>query len=444
MKKFTYLIISIMVLAFFGACKQGVEVQVDENFHPRIIDNAGVFTAPSRIINEGESAIYNGLMFSPKPIEKTQVIWTVNDVEVSRDTTYTFTPTAGGEYVLKLEASYNGKTSTRISKILVSPSSYTPKNYTHVAMAYLSENGKAIDVDWTKVTHVAFNGARVVSGESVDFTNANLNQNIDEIVARAHVNGVPVLLGVSGRLSGLDGGPLYGSSDFGDVISNATARASLVNIISTYITNRKIDGVDLMMTDYNNDVYARNLQALTPFISELKAALPTGSLITVTVAVGWQHWDYTSLLEADWLNVRAFENGAIGPGTAKEQQSTYDFMVNASNIWLNKGYPASKIVLGIPAFGLRYLELDGNGNNLGWGSYNYLPYKEIIRLDPTAPEKEYSDLIAQGVYYNGAPLVTQKANYIKNNNFKGAYLWALDYDAAGPNSLMAILDNILN
>ncbi len=448
MKKLTYLLFAIITIGVMGGCEKGEDMQVDNNFHPRIFDNQGVFTSPSRIINQGQSAVYNGLTFSPKPIEKSTIKWSVDGQEVSTDTAFTFTPTQGGEYELKLEATYNGQTSTRISKVLVSPATYTPKAYSHVTMAYLSENGKAANIDFSKVSHVAFNGARVISPTSIDFSNGNFNQTIDELVARGHINGVPVILGVSGRLSGIDGWSLYNSTDFGLSINNPVKRAALVTSINDYVTNRKLDGVDIMMTDLGNDSYdvsAEMARSVAPFLNELKAALPAGSIVTVTVTTNYLHWEYLDLSAATWINVHAFENGAtVGPGASRGQASPFSFMVDAANLWKNtKGYPANKIVLGVPAFGLRYKAIDANGNNLSWGSYDYIPYKDIVAKDATAPQKEYTDKIDEGVYYNGIPLVTQKANYIKSNGFKGAYIWAEDYDVTGPNSLINVIDSIL-
>ncbi|MES2457117.1 MAG: glycosyl hydrolase family 18 protein [Bacteroidota bacterium] len=446
MKTIQYLMLCLCIGVIATGCKKGQEADVDENFHPRIFDNGGVFTVPSRIINAGQSAIYSGLTFSPKPVEKTKISWKVNGTEVSTDTAYTFTPAGGGEFEIKVEATYNGQTSTRISKVLVSPATYTPKAAPFVNMMYLSENGVSANVDWTKVTHLAFSGARVLPSGGIDFSKGNQNQNIDELVARGHIAGVPVLLGITGTLSGIDGWSLYNSVDFGTVIKDAAKRAVLVQTLAAYVVARKLDGIDIMMTDLSNDSYdlsAAHAQAVGPFISELKAVLPAKSLVTATVTVNYMHWEYTSLLSADWVNVHAFENGAIGPGTPPAQQSPFNFMVDAATIWVNKGYPKTKIVLGIPAFGIRYLELDASGNNLSWGSYNYVSFKDILAADATAAQKEYTASLGKGVYFNGVPLVTQKANYIKTNGFKGAYLWAGDYDATGTNSLMGTLSGIL-
>ena len=449
MKNIKYLMLCFFIAAAAAGCKKGQEADFDENFHPRIIDNGAAFTSPSRIIFEGQSAVYSRLTFSPKPLEKTRISWKVNDVEVSTDTAFTFTPTSGGEFVVKLEATYNGQTATRISKVLVSPNTYTPKSSAFIVMPYLSENGGAANINWANVSHVAFNGARVLPEGGVDFSKGNLNQNIDEIVARGHINNTPVILGVSGRLSGVDGWSLYNSTDFGSVISDPAKRATLVTTLSTYVKDRKIDGIDVMMTDIGNDngaLSTKAIQSVGPFITELKAALPANSIVTATVTTNYMHWDYPSLLHATWINVHTFETGAnVGPGAPRGQQSPLWYMNDASAIWVNKGYPKSKLVLGIPAFGLRYNQLDANGNNASWGSYDYIPYKDIISTskDPDIHNKEYDANLEKGVYFNGIPLVTQKAEFIRNNGFKGAYIWAGDYDTMDAKSLIkTIYDTI--
>jgi GH18 family chitinase len=233
------------------------------------------------------------------------------------------------------------------------------------------------------------------------------------------------------------------------VISDPAKRATLVSTLATYVKDRKIDGIDVMMTDIGNDngaISTKSIQSVGPFISELKAALPANSIVTATVTTNYMHWDYPSLLHATWINVHTFETGAnVGPGATRGQQSPLWYMNDASAIWINKGYPKSKLVLGIPAFGLRYNELDANGNNASWGSYDYIPYRNIISTskDPDIHNKEYDPNLSKGVYFNGIPLVTQKAEFIRNNGFKGAYIWAGDYDTMDSKSLIkTIYDTI--
>jgi GH18 family chitinase len=298
-------------------------------------------------------------------------------------------------------------------------------------------------VNWEQATHVTFLAGRVSSDGSVDLSAGEINQRMDELVARGHIAGRAVLLGLAGRLSPVDGWALYEANDFGEAIRTPASRAALVTTVANYVTARKLDGVDIMMSDINSGAYAQNVAAIAPFISELKDALPAGSIITVTVGAGWQHWDYPSLAEATWVNVRAFEDGIhVGPGAPRGQASSYDYMLAAAKIWADFHLPADKLVIGIPAFGLRYNAIDDLGNNLDWGSYDYVPYKTILGFDPEAADKEQVDH-AQGIYYNGRPLVKQKGDFIKTSAYKGAYLWAADYDSGDDNALLKELHNAL-
>ncbi len=104
-------------------------------------------------------------------------------------------------------------------------------------------------------------------------------------------------------------------------------------------------------------------------------------------------------------------------------------MKTAANIWAQFHVPPSKVVVGFPVFGLRYTALDANGNCASWSSYDYAPYKSILALDATADTKEYINS-AKGIYFNGVPLIKEKANFIKSSTYKGMYGWYIDADAA--------------
>jgi hypothetical protein len=433
-----FLFASLIVLS---ACKKNIsDPEFKDGDSPRIFQLGDNFRT-SYVLNQGDTAHYTGLLFSPAG--KVKISWKVNDVVTSTDTVFHFVPTTGGEFKIVLEASYNGLTTIRTSTVLVKPSTYTPAPYTRVVMAYLSETGLPSAVNWDYVTHVAYQSGRVSSDGNLDITAGEVNQKMDELVARGHIKGKPVLLSIAGRLSGIDGWALYASTDFGDAIRDVSKRDGLVTKIKSYLTQKKLDGVDIIMTDINGDPnYSANLIALGSFVNGLRAALPTGALITCAVTVGWQHWEYPNLSNADWVNVHAFEDGIhVGPGAPRGQASSFDFMKSGADIWKNFHLSANKIVIGMPAFGLRYNAVDASGNNLSWGSYDYVSYLGILAIDPTADQKEFVNS-AQGIYYNGVPLIAQKAAYIKASGFKGAYLWTVDYDSpVGGKSLLQALYN---
>lgn len=434
-------ILLVIFMALLSCDKNRIDdPEFGEGDYPRIFDISNAFTTPTMIINAGDTVKYSGLLFSP--VGKVKVAWKVDGEVKSTDTVFDFSPAAGGEYTVELEAEFNGLKSYRSKKILVSPDTYTPAPYTNVVMAYLSATGTVLNLNFDNLTHVAFQSARVSSDGSLDVSAGEIDQRMDEIAARAHIAGKPVLLGVTGRLSGLDGWAIYEANDFGQAISNAGTRAILVANVAAYVVANKLDGVDIMMSDVNSSIAVANIAAIGPFMTELKAALPAGAMITVTVSPGWQHSVYPDLSAADWVNVRAFEDGLhVGPAAPRAQSSTYDYMVAGAEIWATH-LPANKLVIGIPAFGMRYNEIDGDGNNLSWGSYEYLAYNTILGLDPAAADKELVNS-NHGVYYNGKPLVKQKSDYLKANGYKGAYLWAVDYDSMDDKALLKVISDAL-
>lgn len=434
MNTFIQKLFTIICLIFLGnlvlqSCKK--EIAKDPEFgqgdYPRIFFLGERFPA-SVIINEKDTAVFNNLKFSPAG--KVNITWYVNDKAATHDTVFNFVPQTGGEFKIRLEAEYNGVKSVRTSEVIVKPSTYTPKNFSKVMLGYLSETGIASDVKWNYITHLAVQAGKVGADGSLDVTRGNSNQLMDELVARGHNKGIPVLLSIYGRLTPVDGWALYGSDDMGPAIRDAAKRSALVTQLKNYIVSTKLDGVDIIMTDFNGaSDYSANLASLKPLLTELKTALPANSLVTVTVTSGWQHWEYPDLSAADWVNVRAYEDGLhVGPAAPVGQASSFDFMKTASDIWKNFHLPASKIVVGFPVFGLRYNELDPGGNNLSWGSYDYITYKSILAIDPTADTKDEINS-SKGIYYNAVPLIKQKAEYIKTSEFKGMYGWYLDADA---------------
>jgi hypothetical protein len=229
LNRFLYFLLAACFL--LTACKKDIaDPTFKEGDMPRIFQLGDNFRT-SYILDEGQSAVYNGLLFSPAG--KVNITWTVDGVVKSTDTAFTFTPTTGGEFKIVLTAEYGGLKSIRTSTVLVKPSSYTQVPYTKVVMGYLSPDGLPANVNWDFITHLAYQTGKVSSDGSLDITAGESNQKMDELVARGHIKGKPVLLSIAGRLSGIDGWALYASTDFGDAIRDAGKRAGLVTSIKT-------------------------------------------------------------------------------------------------------------------------------------------------------------------------------------------------------------------
>lgn len=462
MHLFYFMVLTIASASIIG-CEKDEEIKQAEGrpFFPRIFKEASLFPeSPDsiRVLDLNASYTFSGLGYSPA--DRVKIAWKVNGAEVSNDTSYTFVGAEPGEFRVTLEASYEGDTTRRYRDFFVLPAAdatYQPKPANRVVLSYLSENtghrGIA-DIDYNKVSHVAYKLATVSASGGVSYAAGDQFRRIDHLVGKAHLNGVPVLLGISGTLSA-DGWAVNNNYNFGNAIVNPITRAALVQSIKNYITLRKLDGVDVMMTDVSGAAanVTNNMVAVGTFLNDLRVALGAASIITATVTADYTHTRYpaNSLAAADWLNVHAFEDGLhVGPDKPLGQPSSLDYLIASAEIWKAK-YDVSKLVIGVSTLGIRYNALLPNGNNATWTSYDYIPYKDILYNVPTAFDKEYA-AISQGVYFNGVPLVVQKAQYLKQNNYLGVYLWYADGDMPGHNQITkatgehaltaAIYDNI--
>lgn len=441
-------IITVVIIACTTiiSCKENEEIKQAEgkSFYARIFSRPEFFPeSPDsvRVLNFNSSYEFKDIGYSPS--DKVDIAWKVNGEVFSSERSFVFKGTEPGDYRITLEVSYNGDTARRHRNFFVLPApqfTYQPKTYTKVVLSYLSDsttNRAIADIDFNKVTHVAYKLALVNADGSVNYNLANQFRRLEYLKARAHLNGVPVLLGISGNLTG-DGWALNNSFNFGNSITNVTRRATLVQSIRNFITTRGLDGVDIMLTDINGAAATVTpiMQALGPFLNDLRAALGSQAIITATVAGDLLQDRYppTSLTAANWLNVHAFDDGRhYGPGKVLGQPSTLAYLSDCAEKWRTK-FDNSKLVFGISAKALRYLNTDANGNNLSWTSFNFISYKRVIYLFPDAYDKEYVPLV-RGTYFTGVPLATSKASYIKTNNFLGAYLWASDGDVSGKNDL---------
>lgn len=447
MKRYFNLLIISGLFAFpllTGCKKDEAEQQADGRpFTPRIFNDIPLFPESAdsiRVMNVGDTMAFTTLQYSPAQAD---IVWKINDSIAAKDKQYYFVAKEGGAFRISVNVSNEGFTTVRYRDVFVIPGTYKRKTTSNVVMAYINDTSSYKYVDFNVITHMAYKIATVSATGVMDISKGEVARKAEQTVGRAHVAGVPVLLGISGALSA-DGWSVSQSNQFGAVASDAVKRAALVQSIKAYVTAKKMDGVDILMTDINAStaIINANIAATGLLLNELRAALGGDAILTVTVTGATYYDRYPDLSAANWINVHAYEDGVhVGPGKVLGQPSGFDYFVQCAGRWTAK-YPASKIVMGIPAFGLRYNTLDADGNNLSWSSYNYIPYKEILAAVPGAANEEYA-AIAKGVYFNGIPLVSKKAAWLKANGFLGAYIWTGEFDVQGNQSLTGSIYNSL-
>ena len=124
-----------------------------------------------------------------------------------------------------------------------------------------------------------------------------------------------------------------------------------------------------------------------------------------------------------------------------------DFYANFLNA---AGFPYSKQMVGVGAFGIHYQYPDGVA--ITWGNQDqYLgwpTYSEILKMDASASSNCYLNL-GSGLYYTGATgtnSATSKALIVKDTpESAGMFIWCVDYDStSAQTSLTQAVWNTLN
>jgi hypothetical protein len=106
--------------------------------------------------------------------------------------------------------------------------------------------------------------------------------------------------------------------------------------------------------------------------------------------------------------------------------SSYEDLINALIHWQGRGFPASKIMLGMPFYGRK-------------SDWSYYAYNTIISLYNPNPDIDEID----GIFYNGVNTIKRKTQFVINNSYAGVTIWEICEDSVSPSSLLtAVSDSI--
>lgn len=205
-------------------------------------------------------------------------------------------------------------------------------------------------------------------------------------------------------------GGWVGSDYFDEALSDPGTRAMLVANIKNFIDKYGIDGVDLDWETYKGEVNEANYGL---FIDDLRSAF-AGTDLQISAAVNPLH---TRMIEAfsnlDFLQLMSY--GRHFGGDTQVPMSTLESWVDS---WIAGGYPASKLLVGIPFFGKTPVD---NSSIL---------YRNVISWYNPPPDVDR--VIHDGIsfYFNGVETVARKAQYVLDEELKGAMIWEVGQDVA--------------
>jgi hypothetical protein len=445
MKKF--LLYPFIILLAFTAC---VEEQVsDPTFGPTDMPMIYGDWTENLAFNIGDT-IRISVQISPS--DGATYKWIYNGVTVSTEKNLEYEVDELGNFTLQFEVDRNGIKNSRIANVLV-VKPFEPKTYNKKSVAFITVDGSVADVPWDNITHLIVSSAIVGADGTPDLTfGGRTSLDIPTLILTAHNYGVFVLLEFSGAITYLNAAHAYGNLDFYHAATGADNDALVSNMVQT-ITNRGFDGINVYMDKADDGVYADPV-TLKTFYEKLGNAMKSiknnlngieyDYLLSMSVYGGWTSAtlsDMVNILTYDWINVLAFAAEDLMP-TA---HSAPWYFTDQIAQWINTYAVAPARIVGVaPAFGLRYF---GNISDYTWGNLweytAYTSYRTICNTYTNAHEVN-QQAADNGLFYDGLPAITEKAQYVINNNLAGMGLWSLESDSSDPaKSLMKQINTSL-
>ncbi|EFA10488.1 chitinase 10 isoform X1 [Tribolium castaneum] len=321
------------------------------------------------------------------------------------------------------------------------------------------------DLDPFACTHVIYAFA------TIDPHNFNMISNDDEsdIIQGGYIS-VTGLKRVNPKLKVLIsvGEGRDGSHRFSTMVSSANRRREFIRSAITFIKQYNFDGMDIHWEYPGAEKMGGQLsdkEYLNLFLEELSEIFkPRGWVLTIAVPAsrfrvedGFNPQRLGSLV--DFINLQAFDFHREREPVADHHANLYsrpgdsglDLFLSvdyAVKFWTKKGFPKSKIVLGVPFFGRSFTLQFTNETQVGApikgpgreGFYTqnpgFLAYFEICDMllnegwhkgmdESGSPYMVYGD---QWVGYDDSESVEKKVNYVQEMNLGGVFIWATDLD----------------
>jgi hypothetical protein len=215
----------------------------------------------------------------------------------------------------------------------------------------------------------------------------------------------------------------YSEPAYNNMFSNSSLRSALIANLVKIVNKYGADGIDGDIECNNNGPPYATAEAQTAFYSAMRSGLGPGKIITATQNYGSVKLEPGVLNYIDVVQVMTYDDTTVW-------YFTLDSMKSGLNLWLQQGFPASKISGGIN-FHTRTALVGGS-----WG----MSYKQVLSTYNPPPSANQ----AGSYYYNGADLVSQKAVWLRSQGFWGAFGYDVGGDAPDdPRSLLTALYNQL-
>lgn len=261
-------------------------------------------------------------------------------------------------------------------------------------------------VQFQKLTHIIYSFINPTAAGGLTEVNSKL---LGELVVLGRKNGVKVMVAIGGWNNG-------NTTDWESMAKRPRTRQKFVKNVLEFCEFNRLDGVDIDW-EYPNAASAGDYALM---MKELGDALHKTGRILTTAVVG-KNEEYIAYIRPevfasiDYLNIMAYD---FNYGKLDLSHSTFGAADTALQLWLKKGCPREKAVLGLPFYG-RNPEIT---------------YRELVIKDKEAHTKD-----AVGAYfYNGIPTIRRKTE-LALQQAGGVMVWEITQDTYDSTSLLTAI-----
>lgn len=385
------------------------------------------FNGPDIIrMHAGESADYE--INVPSDLVATYT-WVYNKEIISESTEATFNPQTPGSGKLTIVI----KNENKEYKVIERDVLVAKNKKTKVVGYYPSYRENFTNMQWDKLTHVNLCFARPNADGSLN--DAQVREKFRYIAREGHAQGVYLLLSLGG------GGGEEEQNNFSTALLNPEARQNIVKNAVKTIKDLSLDGVDVDYEDWgwkDTEMNRKKSEALKELLQEFRKALDDSSLLTVSIYVnafndGWYTKEMIEIL--DYVTLMTYDKTGSWASSEVGPHAPFDYYTNTIEKCIDIGFPKDKIIPGIPFYGRIF------PNNTPEGSY-LMTYSSIVDTYPGAENKNAIE--KDRLYYDGLPMVKQKAQYVKDNQIGGVMIWEITQDSpTASKSLLNAINSIL-
>lgn len=273
-------------------------------------------------------------------------------------------------------------------------------------VGYVTDSETVVSqIQFDKLTHI--NYAFLIPKKDGTFFDVANPWKLKEVVAKAHENGVKVLISVGGW--GWD-------TEFEALAAGPETRATFVGDLNDFVGSYDLDGVDI---DWEYPDPGESAQNYVALMQELSAVMRAQhKLLTAAVVAIGPTGDGVSadvFANVDFLNVMAYDG-------SDTNHSSFRYAEEALDYWSGRGLPADKMVLGVPF----YTRPDE------------VTYRKLVQTNPAEANVDEFDYYGSTLYYNGIPTMQQKTE-LALRQASGMMIWALAYDTGDSTSLLSAI-----